>query len=66
MHDGNEHGSSPTVLHEREDHYFIDEIYFIMKGQWDLHIRSVENEEHCTSLKSSPYISEQIININVI
>lgn len=65
MPDGNEHGSSPITMVEEVDSYFFDDIYFIMAGHWELRIRTVESASHCTSLKNSPYIHEEILKIYV-
>jgi hypothetical protein len=66
MPDGNEHGSSPVTLIEREDSYFVDDIYFIMSGQWEVRVREVEKISDCTSLKQSPYIVEDVLKIDVL
>ncbi len=66
MPDGNEHGSSPVSVLESDDSYLIDDIYFIMSGVWELRLRTVEDISHCTSLKNSPFIHEEIIKLNVL
>lgn len=65
MADGSEHGSSPIVISEKSDYYFLDEIYFIMSGDWELRIRTIENESQCRGNKNDEYINEKIIHIKL-
>lgn len=65
MPDGNEHGSSPVTLVKKDDYHIVDDIYFIMSGNWEVRIRTVEHDSHCTSLKRAPFISEDVLSFYV-
>ena len=64
MPDGSEHGSAPVITQKLKDYYFIDDIYFIMPGNWKLIIRTVEEIGHCRNQISDPFLEEYIIEIN--
>lgn len=67
MPDGSEHGSSPIELglveSENGNYYHLDQVYFIMPGNWQLRIRSVAQSSDCRGYKSDPYLEERIIEV---
>ena len=58
MPDGGEHGSAPVVIHQQNDYYSIDEIYFIMPGTWKVYIRTVKAVSDCRNDPADPYLKE--------
>lgn len=58
MHDGGEHGSSPVQIQKLDDHYLIDEIYFIMPGTWKVFIRTVNDTNDCRDNPNDLYLKE--------
>lgn len=65
MPDGSEHGSSPVLVTENNESYFVDDLYFIMPGSWKLYIRTVESINQCNHSKFDPFIEEYIFDFKV-
>lgn len=69
MPDGSEHGSSPVLLSKKDDnsgkYYVGDEVYFIMPGDWEVRVRTIENQNQCKGLKSDAYLEEYIVKISI-
>lgn len=69
MASGSEHGSSPVVLTQvsdpNGDYYKVEDVYFIMTGNWQIRIRTVADINDCRSQKTDPYLEEKIIEINI-
>jgi hypothetical protein len=39
MKNGHEHGSDAVKIEQKKDHYLITNVWFLMKGEWELHIQ---------------------------
>ncbi len=63
MPSGTEHGSSPVEVIRVDDHYEIDDVYFIMPGTWKIYIRTIEQNANCT--KDSSFIEEAIVEVTL-
>ncbi len=63
MPSGAEHGSSPVILKKERDSYLVDDVYFIMPGEWQVHIRTILDTTSCT--KNSPYLKEKIVKVSI-
>lgn len=61
MPSGVEHGSSPVVVSKTNDSYKIEDVYFIMPGEWRVYIRSISDGVGCT--KTSPFLKEAIVKV---
>lgn len=68
MPDGSEHGSSPIIVEkinsESETYYLADDVYFIMPGNWQLKIRTVNEAGHCRGMKDDPFIEERTLEVH--
>lgn len=45
MKNGHEHGSEKVKIAKKEDYYLISNVWFLMLGQWELHVKVLEEDE---------------------
>lgn len=69
MSDGNQHGSSPVTIQKlsKDDEviYFIDDVYFVMSGKWQVRVRLIEEHQDCQSDILQSFLSEKIVEVYI-
>jgi hypothetical protein len=64
-----EHGTSPFEIEiknsEDGPYYYFNQVYFIMSGNWQLRVRTVQNKSDCKSLKNDNFLEEVIVEITI-
>lgn len=66
MPDGNEHGSSPVITEIRDHIYYIDEVYFIMPGKWQIRIElHKDKNQKCPYGKNDNYTYLKVLHYEI-
>ena len=69
MSDGSEHGTSPVTIkiehNDDGDILVVSDAYFVMNGQWQIRVRTVQEGTRCKATKDYEFLDEVIFAVNI-